>query len=76
MIPTLAEDPVIRRFHISAPVCNFAGLGELRGILIRGVKSGEMLGATERGTQTSRDGSCRRRQEPRADFLHVYRVPQ
>jgi hypothetical protein len=28
-----------------------AGLGELRGILIRVVKSGEMLGATERGAQ-------------------------
>jgi hypothetical protein len=28
-----------------------AGLDELRGILIRVVKSGEMLGATERGAQ-------------------------
>ena len=49
MISTLAEDPVIRRFHISAPVWNLAGLDEPHGIYIRVVKSRAVQETTERG---------------------------
>ena len=51
MISTLAEIHVIRRFPISAPGRNLAGLDELRGILICVVKSRTVQGTTERGAQ-------------------------